>query len=60
MVLHLVLKQKRGLEFEREYSVAHEGYMYVYLHGMHGTNRRVHNALYSGLELVWADIRPTL
>jgi hypothetical protein len=29
-VLNLVLKQKCGLEFEKEYSAILEGYMYVY------------------------------
>jgi predicted metal-binding protein len=36
-VLHSVLKQKCGLEFEREYSAILEGYMYVYYVFVHGT-----------------------
>jgi hypothetical protein len=59
-VLRLVLKQKCGLEFERKYSAFPEDYMYVYLHVVHGTKCCVHNALYSGLELEWVDIQPTL
>ncbi len=59
-VLPLILTQKRGLEFVREYSAVYEDYMYVYILDVHGTSHHVHNALYRGLELVWADIQPTL
>jgi hypothetical protein len=38
-VLHLILKQQRGLEFEREYSAVHEGYRYVCIWFVHGTSR---------------------
>jgi hypothetical protein len=46
----LLLKQKCGLEFEREYSAILEGYMYVYYIPCK-VPRRVLNALYAGLEL---------
>ncbi len=55
----LVLKQKCGLEFEREYSAILEGYMYVYYVSCMVPSR-VLNALYAGLELEWADMQPTL
>jgi hypothetical protein len=58
-VLHSVLKQKRGLEFEREYSSILEGYTYVY-YVLCMVPIRVLNALYAGLELERADIQPTL
>jgi len=35
----LVLKQKRGLELEMEYSALHEDYMYVCILFVHGTRR---------------------
>ncbi len=55
----LVLKQKCGLEFEKEYLAILEGYMYVY-YILCTVPSRVHNALYAGLELEWADMQPTL
>ncbi len=38
-VLHLLLKQKSGLEFEMEYSAVHEDYRYVCIRFVHGTRR---------------------
>jgi hypothetical protein len=38
-VLRLILKQKHGLEFEREYSAVHEDYMSVCILFVHGTSR---------------------
>ncbi len=35
----LVLKQKRGLELEMEYSAVHEGFMYVCIRIVHGTRQ---------------------
>ncbi len=36
-VLHFLLKQKHGLELEREYSAVPEGYTYVCIRIVHGT-----------------------
>ena len=58
-VLHSVLKQKCGLEFEREYSAILEGYMYVY-YVLCTVPSCVLNALYAGLELEREDMQPTL
>jgi hypothetical protein len=58
-VLRSVLKQKHGLELEREYSSILEGYKYVY-YVLCMVLICVLNALYAGLELERADIQPTL
>ena len=58
-VLRSVLKQKHGLELEREYSSVFEGYTYVFYVSC-TVPIRVLNALYAGLELERADIQPTL
>jgi hypothetical protein len=57
----LVLKQKRGLELEMEYSAVHEGYMYVCIR----LCARYQANLYTmhcmcGLELVREFMLPTL
>jgi hypothetical protein len=53
-VLQHILKQKRGLEFEREYSAVHEVYRYVCIRVVHDTNCPCTQCTcIRGLELVW-------